>query len=300
MPEPTQEPITQSCSCQRCGGRCQVTRPGSPDAKMLRRSSNPKGLCVNCAVHDFLRNTYPCNMLLDESGAKVLLQPALRQSFAEIMRVANADAKPDEINWNLIVENWELPFPTKVKQSAMNPYRPGEDRPLGKGIPIASGKGSLFDDSNLVVRSFDELDAIEPGLGTELKAVLDKKLETADGITPKPEGAQPMGRKRKSVAGGEPLSQQTIPGTADEVPAEVKEAADAYVSAKRQVAQYRKKMNAALEDLINKMKENDVVEMLIEDGEKRLTLTEKDQIKIRARKKRKDGTGYEDNGDDAE
>jgi hypothetical protein len=109
-----------------------------------------------------------------------------------------------------------------------------------------------------------------------------------------------MGRKRKSVAGGEPLSQQTIPGTADEVPTEVKEAADAYVSAKRKVAKFREKMNAALEDLIEKMKENDIVEILIDDGEKRLTLTAQDKIKIKARKKRKDGTGYEDNGDDAE
>ena len=37
------------------------------------------------------------------------------------MRVGGADANPDEIDWNQIVENWDLPFKNKVKATAMNP-----------------------------------------------------------------------------------------------------------------------------------------------------------------------------------
>lgn len=82
--------------------------------------------------------------------------------------------------------------------------------------------------------------------------------------------------------------QMTIEGTIDEPPAEVRAAADAYVAAKRSVAKFREKMNDALTDLIEKMKAADVWEMLIDDGEKKLILTEKDQVKIKARKKSKD------------
>jgi hypothetical protein len=88
---------------------------------MLRRSAKPKGLCVNCAVHDWLRNTYPVNLLLAKSGPKGLAMAHIQGQFAEIMRAGLADAMPDEINWAAIIENWELPFPTKLKTTATNP-----------------------------------------------------------------------------------------------------------------------------------------------------------------------------------
>lgn len=107
--------------CERCEAHCKVAEPRNSDAKMLRRSRHPKGLCVNCAVHDWLRNTYPPNILLASSGPKVLLFPHIQEQFTGLMRVGLADAQPDEINWELIVENWDLPFPHKVKATAANP-----------------------------------------------------------------------------------------------------------------------------------------------------------------------------------
>lgn len=108
-------------NCERCGARCKVTGPRNSDAKMLRRSKEPKGLCVNCAVHNWLRNTYPVNLLLASSGPQVLRFEHIRQQFAGIMQVAMADANPDEIDWEAIIDNWERPFKNKVKATAMNP-----------------------------------------------------------------------------------------------------------------------------------------------------------------------------------
>lgn len=107
--------------CERCEALCKIAGAGNPDAKMLRRGKEPKGLCINCAVHDYLRNTYPINMQLAESGPKALLLPHIQEQFTAIMRTAPSDAQPDEINWNLVVENWNLPFPHKIKPSSMNP-----------------------------------------------------------------------------------------------------------------------------------------------------------------------------------
>lgn len=115
-------PVTQIIiCCERCKAYCKVVGPRNSKAKMLRLSKEPKGLCINCAVHDWLRNTYPPNILLAQSGPNILLYPHIQKQFADIMRIGFADAKPDEINWNLIVENWDLPFPQKIKPSATNP-----------------------------------------------------------------------------------------------------------------------------------------------------------------------------------
>ena len=109
------------CNCQRCGAKCKVDPKAGSQAKMLRRNKVPEGLCVNCAVHDTLRNLYPANLLLASSGPRCLAFPHIQEQFAGILKSANSDAKPDEINWEIIIENWDLPFPAKLKRSATNP-----------------------------------------------------------------------------------------------------------------------------------------------------------------------------------
>lgn len=130
--------------CERCEAPCKIVGQGNPDAKMLRLSIS-KGLCINCAVHDFLRNCYPANMQLAESGPKALLLPHMQGLFTGIMRIASADAKPDEINWELIVENWDLPFPHKIKRSATNPCSQQEldDIATGKRPGIGSREAPI-------------------------------------------------------------------------------------------------------------------------------------------------------------
>lgn len=127
---------SQVTRCKRCDMRVRVNPKPDSQAGMLRRAQEPTGLCINCAVHDWLRNTYPVNILLAESGPKGLMHVTSREQFAEIMRVAHSDAVPDEINWNLIVENWDLPFPTPVKARGTNPV---DQKELDR---IAAGGGA--------------------------------------------------------------------------------------------------------------------------------------------------------------
>ena len=130
-------------NCERCKAPCRIAGPRNPDAKMLRLlSKGTKGLCVNCAVHDWLRNTYPSNMLLVQSGPEILVHRHIQEEFAAIMKVGLADANPDEINWNLIIKNWDLPFPHKMKPSAMNPCSQKEldDIAVGKRPGIGDNR----------------------------------------------------------------------------------------------------------------------------------------------------------------
>jgi hypothetical protein len=122
-----------------------------------------------------MRNTYPVNVLLAESGPKALRFPHIQEQFVGIMQTQCADARPDEINWDLIIENWDLPFPHKVKPRAMNPcsqleldeIKSGKRRGL-RGPPndyaICTAPGPI--------RSFEELNKLKPGLGDKLKNCL--------------------------------------------------------------------------------------------------------------------------------
>ena len=163
--------------CERCEARCKMTGQRNSDAKMLRHSNGPKGLCVNCAVHDWLRNTYPPNILLAKSGPKILLYPHIQKQFAGIMQTGLADAKPDEIDWDRIVENWDLPFPHKIKPGPSNPYnqRELEEVTAGKrhGLGYIPPKPDPLGNKTTIT-SFEELNLLEPGLGDDLKRCLIK------------------------------------------------------------------------------------------------------------------------------
>ena len=128
----------------RCGARCGVNPVAGSKARMLKRGKSPKGLCVNCAVHDFLRNTYPVNLLLAQSGPQSLAYPHIQEQFAGIMKSRCSDAMPDEIGWQAIIDNWDLPFPTKLKTSNVNPVNQAElDRAAKDGVPVY-GSGDNF------------------------------------------------------------------------------------------------------------------------------------------------------------
>ena len=166
----------ETIECKRCGARCEIAGPPGEKARMMRFAQGP-GLCANCAVHDWLRNTYPPNILLAQSGPQVLLLPYIQEQFAGIMRIGSADAKPDEIDWQRIVDNWELPFPNKItKGNSMNPVGQKE---LDE---ISSGERKAFSDyipngptlchPPETITSFEQLNDLEPGLGDDLKKLL--------------------------------------------------------------------------------------------------------------------------------
>lgn len=169
-------------NCERCGTDCRIDASRKPDAKMLRHSNEPKGLCVNCAVHDWLRNTYPPNILLAQSGPRILLFPHIQKQFAEIMKVGSSDAKPDEIDWDRIVENWDLPFPKKIKPSGMNPCTQRELDEIAAGKRQGLGCMTTPDhkplsETKMTITSFGELNELKAGLGDELKRCLHKESQ---------------------------------------------------------------------------------------------------------------------------
>lgn len=113
--------VAGDCSCKRCGRPCKVDPIANSKARLLKRPAQPEGLCINCAVHDTLRNLYPANLILARSGPQGLTLPHIQRQFFAICQMAGTDASFEEIDWQAIVANWGLPFPSKIKRTATNP-----------------------------------------------------------------------------------------------------------------------------------------------------------------------------------
>ena len=168
-------------NCRRCGKKLRVDPKPQSNAKMLKRGSQAKGFCINCAVHDWLRNTYPVNIIFTTLSPDALRLEHIQQQFITLMQAGNADANPDEIDWERIIANWKLPFRDKVKATAANPAsqavldrEPAErirrEKMLREGFrnPTVCGE-------RMTITSFEQLNELEPGLGDKLKECLGKQ-----------------------------------------------------------------------------------------------------------------------------
>ena len=107
--------------CSRCGAPGKLADSATDDAQLLKHATRPEtsGFCVDCAVTDFFKNRSHLAELLamNPLGTKMLLDPRVQQHFSGVMQAGNADAQPEEINWQRVVENWDLPFPTKRRKA---------------------------------------------------------------------------------------------------------------------------------------------------------------------------------------
>jgi hypothetical protein len=125
--------------------RCAVLITLAPEERRhegshpFRLAKEPKGVCANCVMTQFLYNTYPINMQIDDAGPELLLNPAIREAFTRCGLLEHADLNIDEVNWAAVVRNWKLPV--AIRESGKNPYRMGESpraRSREAGLPPPS------------------------------------------------------------------------------------------------------------------------------------------------------------------
>jgi hypothetical protein len=113
--------------CDRCGVQLRVAETRREDSRPFRRSMTTAGLCPDCVMTEFLYNTYPVNMIIDERGPEMLLNAECMRSAllsSGVMDPAHCEMDVNEINWQRVYDNWNLPV--KVKKSGLNPYRMGD------------------------------------------------------------------------------------------------------------------------------------------------------------------------------
>lgn len=108
--EPTAEPGAIT-ACNRCGVPLQVAQERQADAKMLRKAKTAEGVCLNCSVAEWF-NTYDVRRLVPDPAA--LRLPHVQVQFGTLMRVGLSEAKLEDIDWEHVIANWDLPFKTRA------------------------------------------------------------------------------------------------------------------------------------------------------------------------------------------
>lgn len=103
--------MIQTTRCRRCDAECHFTGDRNPEARVMRRSAVPEGLCANCAMTSFIQNMEPLPTVIErQGGPEVLLNPTVQAQVAAVLAAGNADAHPSEIDWPTLVANWDLPW----------------------------------------------------------------------------------------------------------------------------------------------------------------------------------------------
>lgn len=100
-------------TCERCGRTNLTGSTGNAKARLLRRASS--GVCADCAATLFLKNG-PASDVLQVLIATTkqnnlphpLLMPHVQAQFGRLLTAGFADARPEELDWQRIVENWDL------------------------------------------------------------------------------------------------------------------------------------------------------------------------------------------------
>jgi hypothetical protein len=60
-------------------------------------------------------------LTLASGGPHLLAHPHIQQMYYDLLRMAGTDVTQEEIDWQAIIANWDLPFPTKMQRLATNP-----------------------------------------------------------------------------------------------------------------------------------------------------------------------------------
>lgn len=94
-------------NCPRCGKQCVAEKTGNQQARPVRKSDN--GMCLECAVTSVFLSLPSAGMFPKEA----MLLPHIQEQFASVLRVGQADAEADDLDWQRVVDNWDLPFPRK-------------------------------------------------------------------------------------------------------------------------------------------------------------------------------------------
>jgi hypothetical protein len=110
--------MSQTCNCERCGRKCQTSETTNADARLIRKSIVPKGLCVDCAITCFIKTGPLMELIPGGKDAppgfgivEVLSMPHIQKQFSAVFVAGGcADAK-SEISWPRVIGNWDLALP---------------------------------------------------------------------------------------------------------------------------------------------------------------------------------------------
>src|SRR3990167_5654720 len=103
--------MTEIILCPRCHQPCRIGgKPSNQGARPLKLAKSAKhGLCVNCAFTAFIKSIEVFGYGIARNGVGVFRDPRIQKEFASLFVIGNSDADISEINWEIVIGNWDLP-----------------------------------------------------------------------------------------------------------------------------------------------------------------------------------------------
>lgn len=96
-------------NCPRCNKEVVASKSGNQRARPLRKSD--KGMCLECTASSVLMSLPAAGMFPKEA----MLAPHIQAQFSAVLRAGCADTDAHNVDWNRLVENWDLPYPAKFR-----------------------------------------------------------------------------------------------------------------------------------------------------------------------------------------
>lgn len=115
--------------CLRCAAQCRVADRANDHARPIRHADGA-GYCPNCAVTEYLRSPeIDISYLLPEGTdiREALRAPHIQEAFAALLKGGMSDLEANSINWNLVIDHWELPFPKIRRKRKSAPAAAADD-----------------------------------------------------------------------------------------------------------------------------------------------------------------------------
>ena len=99
--------------CARCGVPCRPAVSEHPDARLMQHTTGPSGYCECCALTAFLLAMpfTPLGIARAGSVAALFADARVQAQLGAVFLAGQADARIEAINWQRVVDQWELPFP---------------------------------------------------------------------------------------------------------------------------------------------------------------------------------------------
>lgn len=101
--------IGEITECLRCG-KPLVCAPSS-DGQPIHRIEK-EGWCPECATTAWLKD-FECSgmmgALISGYGPSCMLAPHIREGFASLFTIGKAPIPAEEVDWEQLVRNWDLP-----------------------------------------------------------------------------------------------------------------------------------------------------------------------------------------------
>jgi hypothetical protein len=101
--------------CTRCAMPCIVAADRSADARMAAHADGA-GVCPNCLVACFLKSPpmdTPVRMAMERVGMDFLRSGHVQSQFGVVLRAGLADLDINQIDWDEVAANWDLPIDPK-------------------------------------------------------------------------------------------------------------------------------------------------------------------------------------------